>query len=143
MGADARARLADERGFTLVELLVVTILLGLLVAIAMPSFLTQREKARDADAKSVARTAALAIEAYATEGNGDYDGATIVRLGELEPALTGSSLAVNTATGPAYEIAVTSGTGNVFTVERRADGTSRLACTAPGSAGCPADGRWD
>ena len=67
-----RVRAQSESGFALVELLVVMLILGLLAAIAIPSFFNQRDKARDADAKSSVRTAQTAIETYATDHNGSY-----------------------------------------------------------------------
>ena len=72
-----RQRMAqDESGFTLVELLVVMLILGLLAAIAIPAFFNQRDKARDAEAKAAVRTAETAIETYATDNDGSYAGAT-------------------------------------------------------------------
>ena len=77
----------SEGGFTLIELLVVILILGILTAIALPTFLGQRGKASDASAKTQVRTAQTAMETYATDHGGSYAGATLAALQEYEPAL--------------------------------------------------------
>jgi prepilin-type N-terminal cleavage/methylation domain-containing protein len=67
MGRRADHPPAGELGFTLVELLLVMLILGLLAAIAIPSFFRESDKAVDSSAKAQAKTAELAIEIYATE----------------------------------------------------------------------------
>jgi len=64
-----------DEGFTLIELLVVIIIIGILAAIAIPVFLSQRQKGYDAQTKSDLRNAALAEETYATD-NSTYLGCT-------------------------------------------------------------------
>src|SRR5687767_9220250 len=120
-----RERSAGEGGFTLVELLVVMLILGLLAAIAIPSFFNQRDKARDADAKSAVRTAQTAMETFATDNSGSYLGAAVDAtapyaagsLQAIEPTLgdAGADLTLPAAaTADTYTVEVLSDTGNRF-----------------------------
>ena len=56
-----RRRLAAADGFTLVEMLVVVLIIGILAAIGLGAFLNQRSKAQDTQAKTAAATAAKAM----------------------------------------------------------------------------------
>jgi type IV pilus assembly protein PilA len=62
----------DDEGFTLIELLVVVVIIGVLVAIAVPVYLNYREGAADKSAQSDVRGAISAIEQYYTDNNNTY-----------------------------------------------------------------------
>jgi len=69
----ARIRKAqDEGGFTLIELLVVIIIIGILAAIAIPTFLRQREKGWMAAVKSDVKSVITANESFGTDNDGAY-----------------------------------------------------------------------
>jgi type IV pilus assembly protein PilA len=146
-----RQRSSDEGGFTLIELLVVILIIGVLAAIAIPSFLSQKSKATDSSAKELARTAQTTAETYATDNGGVYTGLTTVLLKKYEPTiqtaagsgnayLNAAGATVVTEAGGGYEVTATSTSGHTFTVRKTAGGAVERICTPAGKTGSEGGG---
>jgi type IV pilus assembly protein PilA len=143
-GGMTLGRAHSAAGFTLVELLVTILMIGLLAAIAIPTFVKQRHKAIDANAKHLVATGALALQSYAAEHD-DY-AATDADLRDLAPELGQAANWTLNATVSSYTVSVTSDSGHVFTIERGLSGPAQRTCTTgsdpAGSGGCPGSGTW-
>ena len=140
---------AAERGFTLIELLVVILIIGILAAIAIPSFLNQKTKASDASAKELAHTMQVAAETYGTDNDGNYSNLSVAILNQYESTINtnqnnGDAFAF-AASGAQNQYAVTaeSTTGDQFTITRGANGNTTRTCTPTSgiNGGC-VNGTW-
>lgn len=152
----------SEQGFTLIELLVVIMIIGVLAAIAIPSFLNQRQKAKDACGKSMVKTMQTAMDAYYVE-RGSYAGATPTALNAVEASipvdgsdpceggwdtiLTGSQSAGTNCNGNApgtnnYCLFIPTPNGQGFRLYRSTAGVVTRNCVLPGEGGCPSSGTW-
>ncbi len=119
-------------------------IIGILAAIAIPSFLNQKSKANDAAAKEQVRTMENTMETYSTE-HSTYVGATLAELEKIEPTLKDKTTAEAketkglSATG--YEIESEAvGTKDKFII-KVTSGEAKRTCTPHPTGGCPT-GTW-
>jgi type IV pilus assembly protein PilA len=149
----ARIRQADrqDEGFTLIELMVVVLIIAVLLAIAIPTFLGVQNKAKDRAAQSSVRNTLTAAKAMYADDS-DYLQATAANLGGVEPSLTfvaGASTdpkQVSVAATPGaqtFVAAARSATGNCFYIRNASNGQTEFASDNTGTCNVTAlPGSW-
>jgi len=142
-----KVRDENEEGFTLIELLVVIIIIGILAAIAIPTFLNQRRKGWDAASKAELKSIATAEESYATDNNGTYLDVADAAAAKASPGLKdeGYNISSPFATAPGTIVVNADGTTYCAQVSHESQPTvfwslSNTGANAgtPVKAACPA-----
>ena len=105
-----RKRLAADEGFTLIELLVVIVIIGILLAIAVPSYLGFRSRAQNTAGEANIRAAIPSAEAYYAD-NSSYANMTWAKLQLIDSGISPKVTVSGTPTSTAYCLAASGKSG--------------------------------
>lgn len=96
---ETRTGIPGSHGFTLIELMVVVVVIGILVAIAVPNYIGIRQRAYEASVKANMHTVHAATEEFNTLAGGMYPGDVDTRVEQVNPHVTGSVGLLSLASG--------------------------------------------